>query len=654
MASQIYNARTVGILPSMGVGDVPAEVNKLSNKMVHILDINMGLLAKDAKANSLYITSSMPQLKSPVSEMEAARTNPSTETTADGSEAKQDNSLASILATIGTLQNLIHGSSLEDMRGRLQLMQEQANKVREQGNAMSGELDAALAKAKESNDLALEAEGALNKAKENLDSLQTKESELNQKLATAQEALEKLQQQKPQTEATKNEIQKLQQAIETYKGKLSETKTGIAKAETEVQKLSSDFTSKAKDATDKLQQANELRNKASSWATANGSQMVLVSNGQGEMNAMSQLALLAGMLSEIIGKSAIEGLREQQKVLESINESNRLSALKKAKEAEEAQRKADEANKAAGCASKILGAIALVISAVVLVATAGAASPLVVGIAALGLAMATTDVILDATGNGSIMQQLSGAISSVVKDILIAQGMDKAEAEKTANIIGMVVGAVIMLALTVGSIAASSSSAATGVAKAAAGALGNAAKGVANAATAAVKSTATLISNAANISKSVGAFGQLVSRIISRIDFSAILKTVFQGMKEAGKAVNSAMSRLGKLIGKTSELRQSRAESFLQGTELATTFTSTTVPSGLKIHSASLALDAKTIEAKVGMLMADMEMISKLQEQISKAVEVTISSLMNVVENINFAASKQRDQIGHMITPKFA
>lgn len=82
------------------------------------------------------------------------------------------------------------------------------------------------------------------------------------------------------------------------------------------------------------------------------------------------------------------------------------------------------------------------------VATFGAAAPLTLAIAAIGIAMSVADIVLEETGHGSLMQMLATEISSVVTDMLIEFGVDKDKAQQIGSIVGMIVAAVAFLAVS--------------------------------------------------------------------------------------------------------------------------------------------------------------------------------------------------------------
>lgn len=171
-------------------------------------------------------------------------------------------------------------------------------------------------------------------------------------------------------------------------------------------------------------------------------------DGEKWENTLALLTMLTASLKKAMNEDSIRNMKEQEEVMAKISEASRKDSEKKAKEAEEAQRKADAANKAASCASKIFSYVMLAVSVIATVATFGAAAPLTLAVAAIGIAISVTDIVLEETGNASLMQMLATEISNVVTDMLISFGMSAEEAKKIGSIVGMVVAAVAFLALS--------------------------------------------------------------------------------------------------------------------------------------------------------------------------------------------------------------
>lgn len=165
-------------------------------------------------------------------------------------------------------------------------------------------------------------------------------------------------------------------------------------------------------------------------------------------NTLSLLTMLTAQLKKAMNEDSLRNMKEQEEVMMKINEASRKDSDKKAKEAAEAERKAADANKAASCASKIFSYVMLAVSVIATVATFGAAAPLTLAVAAIGIAMSIADIVLEETGQGSLMQMLATEISNAVTDMLITFGVPEAEAKKIGSIVGMVLAAVAFLAIS--------------------------------------------------------------------------------------------------------------------------------------------------------------------------------------------------------------
>ncbi|EKT60900.1 type III secretion system translocon subunit SctE [Providencia sneebia] len=164
-------------------------------------------------------------------------------------------------------------------------------------------------------------------------------------------------------------------------------------------------------------------------------------------NTLALLTMLTAQLKKMMNEDSLRSLKEQESVMEQISTASRKDSENKAQEAEEAQRKAEDASKSASCASKTLSYVLLAVSVVATVASFGSAAPLTIAIAALGIAMSVTDIVLEETGQGSLMQKMAGVISHVMTDVLICFGVEAEQAKQIANILGIVIAAAAFLAI---------------------------------------------------------------------------------------------------------------------------------------------------------------------------------------------------------------
>lgn len=568
--------------------------------------------------------------------------------------------LTDALKAIGVLRELIHASSLQDLNDQLKILKEQMASLAEKGNSLSNGIKQAQQAADQAAAVAQGSEAALNTAQQQQNQAQDKVEKQEDKLTDAEAELGVLQQLPDDDPEKAQKIKRQQQRVEQLSGELAQAKAVLSQAQGNVAQKQQTHENNLKVASEKAQQLKTQIDQAQSYANANQGVLFQRRNGALEEtvnSAMSQLSLLAGMLTEMIGKQALKSLDEEQKVLEKIQESNRESALNKAKEMEAEQQKAAEASKAASCTSKILGALAVVVAVVALVVTAGAASPLVVALAAVGLAMAVTDVVLDATGNGSIMQHMASGVASIAKDIMIAKGMSKEEAEEAANIVGMVVAGALMLGLSVASIGAGGARVASNVAKVA----GNVASKAASVAAKAAKSVATVINQAAQqIGRALGSVGRVISRIINKLDLAALMKAV----SKMSSGARSSLSRLGSTIkdsravqtfkNAAPEVTRAKAGNLIQGAETVVTTSGTIAVGTLNVQAAQANLEARKLQAALSEGMFSMEMITELQKQIVAAVKEQLENLMNMFDAMSGALTRQQTQHATMINKGFS
>lgn len=171
-------------------------------------------------------------------------------------------------------------------------------------------------------------------------------------------------------------------------------------------------------------------------------------DGEKWENTLALLTMLTAQLKKAMNEDSLRNMKEQEETMMKINEASRKDSDKKAKEAAEAERKAADSNKAASCASKIFSYVMLAVSVIATVATFGAASPLMLAVAAIGIAISVADIVLEETGHGSLMQMLANEISIGVTDMLVSFGMDEDKAKQIGSIVGMIVAAIAFLAIS--------------------------------------------------------------------------------------------------------------------------------------------------------------------------------------------------------------
>ncbi|MEQ5044338.1 type III secretion system translocon subunit SctE [Providencia manganoxydans] len=361
---------------------------------------------------------------------------------------------------------------------------------------------------------------------------------LNNQLASTQKQLDALI--RPLTEKDNQKFNKLTQKIDQLKTEsvnlqkqeqrlevqLTQATTQLGALELKESAAESHYINIGKEISELTKIANVSRESLNVFFEQN--QHVDIDGNKWE-NTLALLTMLTASLKKAMNEDSLNSMKEQEEVMAKISEASRKDSDKKAKEAEEAKRKADEANKAASCASKIFSYIMLAVSVIATVATFGAAAPLTLAVAAIGIAMAVTDIVLEETGNGSIMQHLATAIGSVVTDMLVAFGMSQEEAKKIGSIVGMIVAAVAMLALSLASMGS--------FVKNIANTIKNVAKMAVNVTKTVVKSTVKAIANAI-----VNVLKNLLSKIktLGKAADDAILLTKFTKLADAAEELQSA------------------------------------------------------------------------------------------------------------------
>lgn len=374
-------------------------------------------------------------------------------------------------------------------------------------------------------------------------------------------------------------------------------------------------------------------------------------------NTLSLLTMLTAQLKKAMNEDSLRNMKEQEEVMMKINEASRKDSDKKAKEAAEAERKAADANKAASCASKIFSYVMLAVSVIATVATFGAAAPLTLAVAAIGIAMSIADIVLEETGQGSLMQMLATEISNAVTDMLITFGVPEAEAKKIGSIVGMVLAAVAFLAIsllsmssfvknianTVKNVAkilvknagALLKSAIKAMPKSLTNALGNiATKGskvghsVADSSDEMVKLTkfsklADKFDDVQNVAKSSD-YVSLGGQMVKVGDSAKVAKVAdkLDDVKDIGKTVEKAA-----FSGKAQSVRMARLEVGMKGTGAGLSVANAATSGGLRLEAAAQMRDMK--EMLAGMMLNDetIQALTALLEELIKSLSKSYHQL---------------------------
>ncbi|HHE6470577.1 TPA: type III secretion system translocon subunit SctE [Providencia rettgeri] len=425
------------------------------------------------------------------------------------------------------------------------------------------------------------------------------------------------------------------------KRQISDEKTKIASLDTKITELS-------KTAVNYASKANEDRENLNQFIETAPQRVEI--DGEKWENTLALLTMLTGQLKKLINEDSIRNMKEQEEQLSIINEASRKNSEAKAKEAAEAERKAAEANKAASCASKIFSYVMLAVSVVATVATFGAAAPLTVAVAAIGIAISVTDIVLEETGQSSLMQMLATEISNGVTDMLISFGVPEEQAKKIGSIVGMVVAAIAFLALSL----ASMSSFVKNIAKTATNAVKILAKNSGALLKSIIKSMPTSLTNAlGNIANSAGKVGQSADDMVMLTKFTKLadniddlqnaVKTTSKlaqkadDMKDVAKAVDKTANSV-----KTQSVGVARLEVAAKGTGAVLTVANTATTGGLNVYSASQIRDMKERLADMlknnSMIEAVGELFQnllKLISQLAKKLEGLFSDMLESLDKSN-------------------
>ncbi|HHR6130479.1 TPA: type III secretion system translocon subunit SctE [Providencia alcalifaciens] len=390
-------------------------------------------------------------------------------------QGKGFNANAILIETFSSIRQLLHEGNIGELNNRLQLLNIESAALRQKGAELLDSFASTTDQLKDIHDQITEKNAQLKplnlKSHDLVNQLSKTESlfsaneqkltKLSTQLAESKTALAQLDSlPKPYTEEVyqrevmleanvaqiSSEIEQVTQQQKTLNSDITVFDNELSALKNEINQLNSSLDSLKNDSTKVATQADEDRQKLNQFIET----APLQTNVDGEKweNTLALLTMLTAQLKKAMNEDSIRNMKEQEEVMMKINEASRKDSDKKAKEAAEAERKAAEANKAASCASKIFSYVMLAVSVIATVATFGAAAPLTLAIAAIGIAMSVADIVLEETGQGSLMQMLATEISSAVTDMLITFGVPEEEAKKIGSIVGMVLAAIAFLAIS--------------------------------------------------------------------------------------------------------------------------------------------------------------------------------------------------------------
>ncbi|MEQ4700236.1 type III secretion system translocon subunit SctE [Providencia rettgeri] len=535
------------------------------------------------------------------------------------------NATSILVESLSTLRQLLHEGNINELANRLNLLNIESNLLREKG------------------------ENLLSSFANNTDKANALNNEVNvlkQERAESKERLVNLQSQQG--------------------GNQTEINQQIAAENKKITSLGTKIDDLLESAGNYAKNANEDAKKLSQFVETAPRRIEI--DGEKWENTLALLTMLTAQLKKSMNEDSIRNMKEQEAVMATINEATRKDSEKKAKEAEEAQRKAEEANKAASCASKVFSYVMLAVSLVATVATFGAATPLTLAVAAIGIAISIADIVLEETGQSSLMQMLATKISSAVTDMLMTFGVPEEQAKQIGSIVGMVVAAIAFLVLSL----ASMSSFVKNIANVASNAVKTLAKNVGTLLKSVIKSMPKSLTNAlGNIASGAGKVGKSADDVVMLSKFSKLadgiddlqqaVKTttkvaqkaddVKDIVKAADKVADQADS-MGNITEisdkavntvKTQNVVAARLEVGMKGTGAMLAVANTATTGGLNLYAASQIRDMK--EMLAGMMLNN-ETIQALDELL-KVLLKSMSQNYEKIEEMFNGILASLNQSGH-------
>lgn len=535
------------------------------------------------------------------------------------------NATSVLVGSISTLRQLLHEGNINELANRLQLLNIASNTLKEKGNDL------------------------LNSFVNNTNQASAFNNEVNvlkQERAESKARLANLQSQQGGNQA------KIKQQITTEKTKITSLDTRID----DLLELASKY---AEDAGEDSSKLNQFIDAAPRRVDIDGEKWE---------STLALLTMLTGQLKKSMNEDSIRNMKEQEEVMAKINEASRKDSDKKAKEADEAQRKADEANKSASCASKIFSYVMLAVSVIATVATFGAAAPLAIAVAAVGIVISVADIVLEETGQSSLMQMLATEISSAVTDMLINFGVSEEKAKQIGNIVGMVVAAIAFLALSL----ASMSSFVKNIAKVATNTVKMLAKNAGALLKSIIKSMPSSLTNAlGNIANGAGKVGKSADNMVTLTKFTKLadgiddlqqaVKTTTKvaqkadDMKDLVKAADKVVDQADNITDitktadkainsvKTQSVAAARLEVGMKGTGAVLTVANTATTGGLNLHAAGQIRDMKEMLAGMMLNSETIQALDELLKNLLKSMSKNYEQFEDMFSGM-LASLNQSDQ----------
>ncbi|WP_230083577.1 MULTISPECIES: type III secretion system translocon subunit SctE [Providencia] len=620
----------------------------------------------------------IPQLVRP--KMSAMKMSP------EAQQEKGFNANAVLIDTFATLRQLLFAGNLTELSNRLQLLNIESAALREKGALLldsfavaTEQLNGSAAEFDTQKNQLLAAKNALHSLKtqqqtsqlsikQNQDELAQRQSQLNENKASLAQ-LSSLPN-TPETDSAQlmlqaniaeltHQIQPLQVQNHQLTENLRTLNSQVTTCHDDINVLQSKLEVIAEDAAKLAQNADIERQKLNQFIeTAPRPTEV---DGDKWENTIALLTMLTATLKKAMNEDSIRNLKEQEEVMMKVSEAARKDSDKKAKEAAEAERKAADANKAASCASKIFSYVMLAISVIATVATFGAAAPLTLAVAAIGIALAVTDIVLEETGQGSLMQMLAAEISSAVTDMLVAFGVPEEEAKRIGSIVGMVLAAIAFLAISL----LSMSSFVKNIANTVTNVTKMLAKNVGTILKSAIKSMPKSFTNALGNMATKGAkVGQSAAdNADEMVKLTKLTKLAdkFDDAQEIAKSVEQVGSKvddvkdIAKTVkdvaanSKTQSVTMARLEVGMKGTGAGLSVANAATTGGLRLSAAAQHRDMK--EMLAGMMLnseviqALEELLNALIKSVSKNYEQLDEMFTTMMNSLNRSNSNKVDML---------
>lgn len=465
--SNLGNGERIKNIHTFLQGANPLALSEESVKAVLALEEACGDLASTEQMKRVR-TANSPRLTVPTAKPMMANT-----AVSKGEQGKGFNANVLLIETFSSIRQLLHEGNINELSNRLQLLNMESKSLRDQGDKLLSTFKGNYDKLKVVNDTLLAQQKEDKALRAEFDSFSAQhdaiQEPIKQNLAQQKSIYGKLDEvddlmtlvpSPPITEEDKDTATKLEETKAELTSRLSKLTTqnkqllskesGLNSQMTllnqKITLLSDEIIKTADKAADLAQVANDSSKQLDKFIESAPRRVEI--DGESWENTLALLTMLTAQLKKAMNEDSIRNMKEQEEVMMKVNEASRKDSEKKAKEAQEAADKAADSNKAASCASKIFSYVLLAVSVIATVASFGTAAPLTLAIAAIGIAMAVADIVLEETGHGSLMQMLANEISSAITNMLIGFGVPEEKAKQIGSIVGMIVAAVAFLAIS--------------------------------------------------------------------------------------------------------------------------------------------------------------------------------------------------------------